>query len=381
MPIVLKKRLSLLAVMSCACFSLLWGATNATANPLKDTGTKFGSTKIRFPIRESGYWTCEGSLTHCIYWLDNDRVIFNGAKPGDIVTTEDRRHVPRHAIYIWDLKTGAVTKHADASRAVLCFSDGYVRYSRVEGENIVVIAGPFGKEIEIQRVRKGEQIKIKPHDHGWNTQLSCHRYKPDISNALPGAKIALKEGHGFIYLGTRSSVEDRDQPVEYFHPPELRKQLLPLARWQLSPSEIHRSDFDDSYLMWGQVDRNVNSTCVRPGFERTIYRLTPDGKLSSIVIPADDRVRCHAYRFALTRVGLLIQAGGGSIKALNVSRSYLLREGRINEVTRGVVTGWRVSPNGCRVALGISSDGDSRKPHTALDAGHLKVIEFCVGDK
>ena len=51
-----------------------------------------------FPIQESGYWSCEDARDRCVYWLDNERIIFNGSDPSDTESTSDGRQVWRHAI-------------------------------------------------------------------------------------------------------------------------------------------------------------------------------------------------------------------------------------------------------------------------------------------
>src|SRR5687768_2042409 len=131
---------------SIACVAVLSWSTLSAAAALEAVEKKLSpSKKSEFPILESGYWTCEAPKGgSCVYWLDNHRVIFNGAKPGDMETLPDGRRVSRHAIYIWDLRTNSVTKYADAARSVLCHADGYIRYTRKDGLYNVVLAGALG---------------------------------------------------------------------------------------------------------------------------------------------------------------------------------------------------------------------------------------------
>src|SRR5687767_2668722 len=90
---------------SLACVAVLSWSTLSAAAALEDVEKKLSpSKKSEFPILESGYWTCESGSRRCIYWLDNERIIFNGSRPDDIELTSDGRRVWRHAIYIWNLK-------------------------------------------------------------------------------------------------------------------------------------------------------------------------------------------------------------------------------------------------------------------------------------
>lgn len=360
-----------------------WSASESVARVLKDSGNS-GLRKSGFPIRESGYWTCERLRTHCIYWMDNDRIMFNGVKRGDFEVTSEGRNVPRHAIYVWDLRSGVVTKYADAAKGSLCFVDGYIRYRRIEGDEAVVMAGLLGRENEVERRKRSERGEPDPEESGWNrqewgwnTDLSCYKHRPPHLEPLAGLKIALKEGHGFLYVGTRDSADDRRKPIVYFT--EKAAQIrLPAMRWQISTSSIRRSEFDNSYVFWGRAEPDWNDACLRPGAERKIFRLTPDGRTEEISIPANEEVRCHVNYFALVRTGVVVQSGAGHVRNLDLSRLFLLQDGRIKEVARGTVSDQSVSPDGCRMAVGISSNDDPGKPRAALNAGHLKVIDFCA---
>lgn len=338
--------------------------------------------QARFPIRESGYWTCHAGRGHCVYWLDNERIIFNGSEPTDLETLpgghrQGGRREWRHAIYIWDLKTGEVTKHTDADRASLCHADGYIRYSRTTGDDVVVLAGAIGKEVEVARRKKKEPEETQ----GWNTRFSCGRYRPQTPSSPRGLKVALKEGHGFLDFGALGPPAERREPVVYF-PGDSRAGInLPVARWQLSPVKVVRSDFDDSYLLYGPARRDEGAgvdMCPPNVVERRIYRLTIDGKLSTIPIPAARKLRCYFSFVGVSRAGVLMEVGAGHATNLNASILYLLREGRIEEVARGVAMDEVVSPNGCFLALGISSNADPKKPPSAMSRGHLKVIDFCA---
>jgi hypothetical protein len=375
----MQPRLGLSVRLLAYLLGLSWSMLS-TAGALEDIGKKLGFSKQpEFPIRESGYWTCEAPIGSCVYWLDNDRVIFNGAKPGDMETLPDGRSVSKHAIYIWDLNTNAVSKYADATRSILCYADGYIRYGRKDGAYNVVLAGPFGKEVEISRTHDKDRFAKRGEESTFLNRFTCKTYKQSEISPLPGARIPLKEGHGFLYLGAINSPDERIRPIVYFRHGAADGFPLPIMRWQSSSSGVRRSEFDDSYIIWGQPEFDRNDACLRPGTEREIFRLRLNGHVNAIVIPSDKRLRCYFNRFDTVVLGVLALGGGGHVQNLDLSKLYLLRNDQVTLVTTGVITDYRVSPDGCRMAVGISSNDDPRKPITAATyRGHLKVIEFCA---
>jgi hypothetical protein len=333
-----------------------------------------------FVVRESGYWTCETGPSPCVYWLDDSRVIFNGAKPDDILLSQEGRRVWNHANYIWNLNTNAVSRYGDARRATLCYADGYVRYERQEGDEFVTYAGPIGREAAIRRRAKNEPVRQAEEEIGWNTQLSCGAYLPRSPYPLSGQKIGLKKGHGFLYLGDQTR-DSKSKPVGYFRHGASTSLDLPIARWQLSPATVVPSRIDASYLLFGPQRSHQGAgwnLCPEVAVERTLYRLALDGNTSEITIPAHESFRCYVSRFELVRGGVLVFKGGGHTRNLDLSKLYFIDGDKIIEVVRGVITDHDVSPNGCRLAVAVSSAKDARRPSSApIYRGHLKVVDFC----
>ena len=365
------------AVLAC---TFLFCASGASAQTLTDAVRNLVSPG-KFAIQESGYWTCEVSRGDCVHWLDNERVIFSGTNPAEFEKTPDgRKSWKSHGIYVWNLRTGVVTKHSAVTSepGSLCVVDGYVRYTRPEGEDVITMAGEFGQEIEIGRRKFGVYPKPDPKLHGWNTRLSCGRYLPSTTAPLIGSKVALKDGDGFLYFGPMN----QGGRIRYFK--EGNHEIeLPVERWKVSPSDVLRSEFDNSYILFGpyrESEKSGISTCTSTPIERHIYRFTTDGRLADIAIPPDRRLRCNMYDFNVVQGAVLIKTGGGHATNVDLSVLYLLRSGVVKEVIRGISTEDAVSPNGCLLALGINSSGDSRRPPAPF-RGHLKVIDFCAKGK
>ncbi|HKU52148.1 MAG TPA: hypothetical protein VJQ25_06760, partial [Nitrospira sp.] len=323
-------------------------------------------TKTGFPIHESGHWTCLRGRGPCVYWLDNDRVIFNGSRPNDLETTPDGRQVSRHAIYIWDLKGGNVTKYADAERAFLCYADGYIRYERKEPPYTIHIAGTLGKEVEIARTNDKEPSRS---EMAWTNRFTCRTYRQSEISPLPGAKVPLDEGHGFIYLGKSTLGPERMDPVVYYPEGDQKGIELPIARWQVTSSNITSTEFDNSYILTGKQRSNSSDRCVPKGFSQRVYRLRLSGTLETISLPPRDALRCiEVGGVREVRIGLSVYVNNGLI---HQSGLYLVDQSRVEKLVSGWVPDAQVSPNGCRLAAGISSEGDPLKPTAPSYRGHL----------
>jgi len=375
---VMRNGFLLIIGISFVAMHLLLGIPDAPAEPLKELGSKPRLTASEFLVRESGYWTCELGRGPCVYWLNNEQVIFNGSKPGDTETVGDGRTVSRHAIYVWNLKDGTVTKYADAERAVLCYADGYISYSRREPPYIMSMAGPFGNESEISRRGEKERITLRGSEVTWLNPFTCKSYKQSDISSLPGTRVPLKNGHGFLYLGLRHSADERAKPVIFYPEGTTKGVELPIARWQVSSSNITATEFNNSYILTGDQIVNRSDRCVPKGFSRRAYRLRVTGTVETISLPPREELRCHVEVGGMREVrkGITVYVNTGKLES---SRLYLISQGELTEVVRGWISSARVSPDGCRMALGVSSSDDPRKPPTApFYRGHLKVIDFCA---
>jgi hypothetical protein len=305
-------------------------------------------------------------------------VIFNGSRPNDVETLPDGRVVSKHAIYIWDVKSGSVTKYADAERASLCYADGYISYSRKEASQTVHIAGPFGKEIVTPRLEEKEPSNSKSAEMVWVNRFTCKPYRQSEISPLPGTRIPLKTGHGFLYLGVRDPREERYKRIVYYPGGERAGVELPIERWQVISSGVTATHFNNSYLLAGDQISNSSDSCVPKGFSRRVYRLSLNGVVETISLPARGELRCYVGAGSVreVRAGMTVYVHTGLLRN---SRLYFIDQGALAELARGWLPVVQVSPDGCRIAAGISSDDDPLKPTSPLYRGHLKVIEFCAG--
>jgi hypothetical protein len=236
----------------------------------------------------------------------------------------------------------------------------------------------MGREVETPK-HVNDRAGSTKETTGWNTDLSCGAYLPELPRDLPGHKLGLSKGDGFLYFGDAAPAA-RTLPILYFPHGAAKGIELPIPRWQLRPVSISRMA-SRSYLLYGPHRERPSSgwnICPKSPVERTIYLLSPDGTVKRILIPAEEALRCYVDRFDVVRAGVLVFKGGGHVRDLDLSRLYLLRKSRLVEVTHGVISDHHASPNGCRLALGISSTDDPKRPTSAPTyRGHLKVIDFC----
>src|SRR5689334_7158890 len=86
-----------------------------------------------YVVRDSGYIGTFDGATHApLGWVDDDRLLFVGAKPGDAPDDPEARgpggsRAPRFALYLWDLKTTKVTlRFAGHPTSLLCVADGWI---------------------------------------------------------------------------------------------------------------------------------------------------------------------------------------------------------------------------------------------------------------
>jgi hypothetical protein len=207
--------------------------------------------------------------------------------------------------------------------------------------------------------------------------LSCGQYQPQPPYPLVGVKIALKKGHGFLFLGTRKTPSSAKANVQYFQDGSIEAIDLPLQRWQINASEIRPVDFRRAYLLLGDQIYNRSDRCVPEGFRRRVYRMSLNGSIESIHLPSRRELRCHVESRGISEVrsGLTVHINTGRLAS---SYLYLVRGDQVTTILKGRISSSAVSPNGCKLAVGLSSADDPRRPVTAeFYRGHLKTIEFC----
>src|SRR5688500_7477504 len=146
-------------------------------------------------------------LDHNLAWIDDERVLFEGLdrKLRDPVIKNDGVPVAMRALYIWNVRTGEVTRHTQhALRSALCFADGFVGYSIHRSGKTIRMEGPFGQEQEVQTYPEGQR--------GIN-RFTCKSYdRSTLPKPIVGGGIEpLRPEHGWIeHTGISSWFRSKD---------------------------------------------------------------------------------------------------------------------------------------------------------------------------
>jgi hypothetical protein len=127
-----------------------------------------------------------------IAWIDKDRILFEGLDKfeKDPVERISDAGIPLRALYIWNFRTGSITRYStEPLRSRMCFSDGVISYTVLRVGRRVRLEGPFGQEKEVSVT--GEE-RLNP--------FTCKWYDPGtLPKPIIGGGIEpLREGHGWV---------------------------------------------------------------------------------------------------------------------------------------------------------------------------------------
>jgi hypothetical protein len=152
---------------------------------------------------------------------------------------------------------------------------------------------------------------------------------------------------------------------------------LPIPKRAANPGQISFSKLRNAYVLFGSTAppaySNPFGTWPRD-INQPIYLLSTDGKLSlGGEIPWHEKYRA-ALGVYFTVKGM-VYAGGIEPDDKGF---FLVRDGKATLILRAfgplAIRAGGVSPDGCKVAAAISTDGGS-------ESGGLKLIDLCKGHK
>ncbi|HWR87740.1 MAG TPA: hypothetical protein VN277_04900 [Acidiferrobacterales bacterium] len=315
-----------------------------------------------------------------IYWVDDHQVLFQGfLKAEDINKNNQRRAL------LFDVRTKRVEDRGVIGGG-LCYHDGYVRYGRYipdgkpkEGESRW-IAGRFGQERPVFESRP-PQPEGKLFDADWECRPD--QRLPPLPAGLPEFEngrrwvLRLRPEHGFLEYA--SAPEGFiDYPVRLIPPGAQAKDGYPIAElrgYPVYPPGYY--PFKQAY--WLQPSHPEIPTPL--GREVRSWWLYPDGKLEAV----HRAVRRSSSEPNATVPSIPTRAGYYLIKPRNFRDSAIGQAGLYRysdsgehlRVLRGEIGGWAVSPDGCRLAVGL----DEREVKSAGDAYVLHAIELCEAAK
>jgi hypothetical protein len=237
--------------------------------------------------------------------------------------------------------------------------------------------GPFGQERErtIDRSKQRELPPLNP--------FSCREYDP-VRLSLNGYQgTPLLEEHGILDLGpsfTHFDITKKDDPI-YLVKPDGSKIALPITRLEGTAISVGYTTFNEAYTIASSIPKDAKARGTVPwprGRAQPVYILSPSGEARRIDIPYVDARASASILYLAT-------AGGVYMMSHRVSTghdgAYLVQGENVMLLEPGYVVAHGVSPNGCRLALGIRRRFKSKEDVSDFEYGYrlarLKVVQLC----
>jgi len=313
-----------------------------------------------------------------VFWLDDDRVLFDGVDYSALAPRRgDGRLVPKSALFVWDTRNNRVTRYGDIDGR-LCYADGYARYPvRSAGELVTFKAGRFGAEEERDLIfkRGGPRPEVN--------RFTCREFRTeDLRPTRENHLIPLRDGHGYLDLGPAQKgkiAEERleEEPIHLFPDGGKPAVPLPMDKREASLPLMSYSTFNDAYLLYSPIPKTGRVGFIGnwpPRKPQPLYVMRPDGQTKVIEVPYHESRSGSSIDYWLVRPGVFMTS---HYISKGVEGGYLIRDGRFTRVLRGYITAVGVSPDGCKVAVGIKP-GDLRERELAPTL-RLKMVNVCAG--
>jgi hypothetical protein len=340
--------------------------------------------KPPYPVLEPGYWVKAGPTHRLVDWIDNNRVIFVGGS----FEHWDHNKLNPTAIYTYDIRSKAVIKLADG--ITYCFKPTEIRYTLKQSPEVVVgrtiKRNSPDPEIDVTRTRAEiEAESQKARTRGFIDQpLYCGGFSPremagDNWEKYQLVRIfPLLEGHGYLDLfGTHPNLKEPPfdtEPVRWFPPNGGAPINLPMPKRAVKGYQIEYSEWKNAYILRGsgrlpppQYELTAKDQRWPTGKPFPVWLLNFDGSIETLEIPYSSWIGNYG-RILLSHVGFVVTR---DINTREAGLYLVVRKDLVRLVAGGTV-GVAVSPDGCKVAVAITTDFNNRN-------GGLKVVNVCEG--
>ncbi len=296
-----------------------------------------------------------------IFWLDNTLVLMS-INTRVHYADEHGILLRKKIVIVWNTITNNVTEYMEGN--ILCFNpiDHWVQIEKINNlpNTRKFLQGEWGSEMQPYMAVRGEKSHVN--------QFSCRR-NPGLSNRLlPDKHITtpLYEEHGLLdwgQVGTFKRPWMKTSTLAYRITGKSAPVEITYLYDELDSLSVRYYPFADAYLLSGNLGIRIAN---EPRDRRAARLLTPDGKVSKILVPSEFWEKNY-YRGAdvlYSRVGVVwlvpespvtgsIQLGGAYIQA---------HDGKIFKVSDQGFSKASVSPDGCRIAY-IYGVSDPKKLH------------------
>jgi len=337
-----------------------------------------------YPVLNTGYWVKEGPTRRLVDWIDDNRVLFVGGS----YEGWDHNKINPTAIYVFDIHSKRISKLADGRS--YCFKPTEIRYTlRTVPDGVVVRSiKRNSSEPDTEFIRTEAEIEAgsqKARARGYkNHPLYCDGYSP---SELAGQNweryhliglFPLLEGHGYLDLYGRHPNTNEPpfdtEPARWFPPDGGVPVDLPFPKRAIKAYLLEYSEWNNVYVLRG------SGRLPPPHYEVThrdqrwpkgepfpVWLLGPQGSVERRTIPYATWIANYG-RILPTRAGFLIT------RDINTRDAglYLAGRGEPIRLVQGSTVGVTVSPDGCKVAVAITTDFGNRD-------GGLKIVSVCEG--
>jgi hypothetical protein len=263
---------------------------------------------------------------------------------------------------VWDLRTGTVedVHHLPWPVHEFCYSDGHIAYKLLTDSEGVVMAGEFGRQVEVARYARPKTVitlaesAALPGVDTMNCTLKDERYR-----RLKTLGIPLRRGDG---VATWTKWPERH--FQLLREPDLTPMVtvgraVPQGRHGAVPVP-----FDGGYALF--------QTSPPPRLASTeVLRFWPNGRVESIHVSVTEALRAENHH-VMARDGFFysswtdMQREGRTLGGI-----HRFHAGRHEALLPGWPNGLVVSPDGCHAAAAVS-------PRQNSDGARLSVIHACV---
>jgi len=336
-------------------------------------------------IYDTGYEIIHKTLTPSIYWIDNERLIFEGINSADrstAVANREPNQVKRlKKLYVWDANSKSVRFYAEGSE--LCVSNGTLHYTVRTDKTAgirVVKAGPLGHEQQTSvPLPTKEELSWRAQSERVRGDFTCKTHlRADLSPPAPKGRriIVLRDGDGYLDAGPDGTLELVQEirkkgpgPIKLFRPGNRNPIDLPITLEQ-GPGRPIYSEYLGAYVTLPRPKgSNPGHVTDWPkGLPFTAWSFNAAGQTSRVEIPYNHLV--NIIWVQPTSRGWLF--GGGNIyRSLGL---YLFHGGALSKLDDGSVSEIAVTPNGCVAAVAIQN--------RHLDMGtptNLRIFDLCKG--